>query len=111
MTITCFLLKKTVVWIAPQETASTLPSDPNINFSTWNFDLSYSWQFAPGSFITALYRNQLFNRDAQAMENFNNSFNTLFDQPINHTISLKVQYFLDYNQLPGFFKSKKKKFM
>ncbi|WP_405368782.1 DUF5916 domain-containing protein [Nonlabens sp. Asnod2-A12] len=90
-------------------TASTLPSDPNINFSTWNFDLSYSWQFAPGSFMTALYRNQLFNRDAQAMENFNSSFNTLFDQPINHTISLKVQYFLDYNQLPGLFKSKKKK--
>ena len=90
-------------------TASTLPSNPNINFSTWNFDLSYSWQFAPGSFMTALYRNQLFNRDAQAMENFNSSFNTLFDQPINHTISLKVQYFLDYNQLPGLFKSKKKK--
>ncbi|WP_405377954.1 DUF5916 domain-containing protein [Nonlabens sp. Asnod3-A02] len=90
-------------------TASTLPSDPNINFSTWNFDLSYSWQFAPGSFMTALYRNQLFNRDTQAMENFNSSFNTLFDQPINHTISLKVQYFLDYNQLPGLFKSKKKK--
>ncbi len=33
--------------------------DPNINFSTWNVDLSYSWQFAPGSFLTALYRNQI----------------------------------------------------
>ena len=35
--------------------------DPNVNFNTWNLDFSYSWQFAPGSQLSALYRNQLFN--------------------------------------------------
>nr|MCH9659556.1 carbohydrate binding family 9 domain-containing protein [Bacteroidota bacterium] len=31
-------------------TKTSIPDNPDINFTTWNFDLSYSWQFAPGSF-------------------------------------------------------------
>ena len=83
--------------------------DPDINFSTWNLDLSYSWQFAPGSFLTALYRNQLFNRDTAAMDSYFDSVSTLFDQPINHVVSVKLQYFLDYNQIPALFRGKKSK--
>ena len=82
--------------------------DPNINFSTWNFDLSYSWQFAPGSFLTALYRNQLFNQDTEARASYFDSTSTLFDQPITHTFSIKLQYFLDYNQIPALFRKKGK---
>jgi hypothetical protein len=29
----------------------------NRNFNSWNFDLSYSWWFAPGSEMSVLYRN------------------------------------------------------
>ena len=83
--------------------------DPNINFSTWNFDLSYSWQFAPGSFLTALYRNQLFNFDTAAQDSYFDSVGTLFDQPITHVFSVKLQYFLDYNQIPALLKGKNKK--
>ena len=90
-------------------TKNNIPNNPDINFSTWNFDLSYSWQFAPGSFLTALYRNQLFNFDNAALETYAASIGNLFDQPINHTISVKVQYFLDYNQIPRLFKGKKNK--
>ena len=35
--------------------------NPNTNFNLWNFDLSYDWEFAPGSKITFLYRNNIFN--------------------------------------------------
>ena len=79
---------------------------PNINFSTWNIDLSYSWQFAPGSFLTALYRNQLFNFDSLSEDNFSQSLGTLFDQPIQHTISVRLQYFLDFKGLKSIFKKK-----
>nr|MCH9660819.1 hypothetical protein [Bacteroidota bacterium] len=75
----------------------------------WNFDLSYSWQFAPGSFLTALYRNQLFNFDNAALDSYTDSLGNLFDQPINQTVSIKLQYFLDYNQIPGLFRKKKQK--
>ncbi|WP_432411323.1 DUF5916 domain-containing protein [Rasiella sp. SM2506] len=87
-------------------TTQNIEDNPDINFTTWNFDLSYSWQFAPGSFITALYRNQLFNFDSAARDSYTDSIDTLFDQPITHTLSIKVQYFLDYNQIPALFKKK-----
>ena len=80
--------------------------DPDINFSTWNVDLSYSWQFAPGSFLTALYRNQLFNSDENADDNFTESLDLLFQQPIRNTFSLRVQYFIDYNGIKSVFKKK-----
>ncbi len=78
---------------------SDLDNDPNINFSTWNLDLNYSWQFAPGSFLTALYRNQLFNSDDASNLGFYDTLDTLFAQPIQHTFSLRIQYFIDYNNL------------
>lgn len=88
-------------------TINNIDNDPNINFSTWNIDLSYSWQFAPGSFLTALYRNRLFNLDAMAEESYSNSLNNLFDQPIQHTFSVRVQYFIDFNGIKSIFKNNK----
>jgi len=76
---------------------------PNINFSTWNIDLSYSWQFAPGSFLTALYRNQLFNFDSMSEDSYSDSLDTLFDQPMQNTFSLRVQYFIDFNGIKSVF--------
>ena len=87
--------------------AENLENNPNINFSTWNLDLSYSWQFAPGSFLTALYRNQLFNSDNASEEAYFSALNTLFEQPIQHTLSLRLQYFIDYNDVRQLLRNKK----
>ncbi|REE25752.1 carbohydrate binding protein with CBM9 domain [Winogradskyella pacifica] len=84
-----------------------ISSDPNINFSTWNIDLSYSWQFAPGSFLTALYRNQLFNLDTLAEYNYSESVDTLFEQPMQHTLSVRLQYFIDFNGMKSLFNPNK----
>ncbi|WP_229719667.1 DUF5916 domain-containing protein [Winogradskyella haliclonae] len=77
--------------------------DPNVNFSTWNVDLSYSWQFAPGSFLTALYRNQLFNVNDNAFDTFSSSLDNLFQQPALHQLSLRLQYFIDFNGIKSIF--------
>jgi hypothetical protein len=73
--------------------------NPNINYDIWNFDLKYSWQFAPGSQLTALYRNQLFNYTNTSKDNYFNSLNTLFKEPLKQTFSLRIVYYLDYNNL------------
>ncbi|MEM5566233.1 DUF5916 domain-containing protein [Psychroserpens sp. AS72] len=95
-----------------QNTGNTYDSlgldSSNVNFSTWNLDLNYTWQFAPGSFLTALYRNQLFNSDREALRRYNESLNTLFEQPILHSFSLRLQYFIDYNNVKGIFKKRDK---
>ncbi|WP_323789010.1 DUF5916 domain-containing protein [Psychroserpens sp.] len=80
----------------------------DVNFSTWNIDLSYSWQFAPGSFLTALYRNQLFNSNSMAEERFFDSLNNLLDQDMQHILSIRLQYFIDYGGIRSIFKKKNK---
>ncbi|TJY37802.1 DUF5916 domain-containing protein [Pontimicrobium aquaticum] len=83
-----------------------LETNPNINYNTWNFDLNYTWQFAPGSFLTALYRNQLFNYNNASTDTYGASLKTLFNQPIQNIISLRVQYFIDYSSVKNLFKKK-----
>lgn len=80
--------------------------DPNVNFNTWNLDFSYSWQFAPGSHLSALYRNSLFSSDNFSQKKYFNSVQTLFDQPIQHTFSLRLVYYIDYNDLKKVFSKK-----
>ncbi len=80
--------------------------DPNINFNTWNLDFRYTWQFAPGSQLTALYRNSLFNSNTASRDNYFESINTLFKQPIENVFSLRLVYFIDYNNLKKVFSKK-----
>jgi len=78
----------------------------DVNFNTWNLDLSYRWQVAPGSFLTALYRNQLFYSDTASTDSYFESLNTLFDEPMEHIFSIRLQYFIDYNNIKNIFKKK-----
>ncbi|PKV51498.1 carbohydrate binding protein with CBM9 domain [Aquimarina sp. MAR_2010_214] len=73
--------------------------NPNTNFNIWNLDLSFNWRFAPGSEATLLYRNQIFNDDELSSLNYTQSLDNLFNRPIKHTLSLRIVYFLDVNNL------------
>ncbi len=77
----------------------TTDNDPNRNFNIWNLDLSFSWRFAPGSTATLLYRNQIFNEDELSTADYQESLDTLFDQSIRHSLSLRVVYFFDINTI------------
>jgi len=85
---------------------TNLGYDPNVNFNTWNLDFRYSWQFAPGSQLTALYRNSLFNFNSDSVDTYFDSLSSLFDQPIEHTFSLRLVYYIDFNNVKGIFKNK-----
>lgn len=75
----------------------------NVNYNSWNLDINYLWEFAPGSQLTAFYRNSIFNANDQADINFINNINDLFHQPALHTFSLKFVYFIDYNNIKNIF--------
>ena len=75
------------------------------NFNTWNLDLGYTWQFAPGSQLTALYRNQIFNFNDSSTESFTDSIDALFNQEQRNTFSLRLVYFIDYVNVKKLFKS------
>jgi hypothetical protein len=75
----------------------------DVNFNSWNLDLNYFWEFAPGSQLIAFYRNSIFNSNDNAQINFINNITDLFEQPSQHTLSLKFVYFIDYNNIKNAF--------
>lgn len=86
--------------------ANSYTANHDINYNVWNLDLSYSWEFAPGSQLIALYRNNIFNADDQSHLGFEDNLQNLFDQEMGHNISLKMIYYIDYNNMKGWFKKK-----
>ena len=86
------------------EENSSYATDKDVNFNLWNFDLSYSWWFAPGSQITALYRNnaQDFTRDIN--KNYSSNVSNLFENNLNHVFSVSLRYFIDYNKAKNWIK-------
>ncbi len=75
----------------------TYHKNKDINYNVWNMDLGYSWEFAPGSNMTFLYRNSLLNMDQNANINFDTNVDNLMDQPARNTFILKLTYYIDYN--------------
>ena len=79
----------------------------NSNFNSWNFDLSYSWWFAPGSQMSVLYRNNsgIFQREID--KDFSYNTKQVFNhEQLNHTFSISIRYFIDYNEAKNVFKTK-----
>ncbi len=73
-----------------------LSDDYDFNFNFFSIDLVYSWQFAPGSFLTANWKNNIFSLNSNINQNyFQNIQNTLRDDQTN-LFSIKILYFLDY---------------
>jgi hypothetical protein len=69
------------------------------NFNAFNIDMVFRWIFAPGSELSLAWKNSILNKqDIVDTDLFNNINNTFNDDKIN-SISLKILYYLDYNQL------------
>lgn len=66
------------------------------NYNIFNVDAVYTWQFAPGSFINIVWKDQseMFNREINYR--YFRNFGRTVGEPQNNNLSLKIIYFLDY---------------
>lgn len=71
----------------------------DLNFNTVNVDLRFSWWFAPGSELVLLYRNVIAATGSYYEAQYLNNFKNAVDSPAQNMLSLKLTYFLDYNQV------------
>lgn len=70
----------------------------DINFNSWNFDLSYSWWFAPGSEMYILYRNNSLLQENNYNPNyFENTKDVVSWNDLNQIFSISIRYHIDYN--------------
>lgn len=82
---------------------NTYNSNKNRNFNSWNFDLSYSWWFAPGSQLSVLYRN-FAQEDTMIVEkNLSKNLNNIFNSNMTNIFSVSLRYFIDYNSVKNKF--------
>jgi len=73
------------------------PYDENLNL--WNFDLTYSWWFAPASQISVLYRNNAGDYRTAIENSLGRNLDNLFGNNLNSVFSVSIRYFIDYNSL------------
>ena len=75
------------------------PSYANVNhqnFNTFNIDMVYTLQFAPGSFINLVWKNSILTNDEYIQYKYFKNLDKTISSPQNNNISLKILYYLDY---------------
>lgn len=77
----------------------TYSENKNRNFNSWNFDLSYSWWFAPGSELAVLYRNYALESTNVVEKNIQSNLDNVFDTNLTSIFSISLRYYIDYNSL------------
>ncbi|WP_369049253.1 DUF5916 domain-containing protein [Tenacibaculum sp. UWU-22] len=83
--------------------ADTYTGNHDVNFNSWNLGFNYVWQFAPGSQLIALYRNSISSFNNRANLSFSENLTDLFKNPKKDVFSLRLVYFIDYNQMKHVF--------
>lgn len=68
----------------------------DFNFNTFNVDLVFNWEFAPGSNLSVVWKNAIVQDENVIVEDFLENFSrTLQSEQLNQ-ISIKLLYYLDY---------------
>jgi hypothetical protein len=73
------------------------------NFNTFNIDLLLSWNFLPGSYLSIMWKNQMFVLgdvpETTEMPSYFDSFKQIWQESQANNFSLKLIYYLDYNSV------------
>jgi len=67
----------------------------NTTFNAFNIDLVYSWQVAPGSFFTAVWKNQIYSDSEFAQKELFNNLRRTFAEYGTNSLTLKLVYYVD----------------
>lgn len=74
----------------------------NVNYNAFTVDMTFSWNFTPGSFLNIMWKNNITKNEMYPDTDFGNFFNN-FDRAINfpqvNSLSLKLSYYLDYRRV------------
>ena len=71
----------------------------DFNYNAFNIDMVFTWNFAPGSEMLVVWKNAIYQNDAEAIDDFFNNLERTLDSPANNSFSIKVMYYLDYHYL------------
>jgi hypothetical protein len=82
---------------------NTYTGNNNFSYNAFNIDAVFSWQFSPGSVFSVVYKNAIEKGGQVIPTSYGSNFSNTLESPQTNSISLKILYYLDYQQ----FKRKK----
>jgi hypothetical protein len=78
----------------------------DINYNAFTIDMMLVWYFAPGSQLSLVWKNAIYsNSDYLPLSYFDN-LNHLMQEPQINSFSIKVLYYLDYQNIKRLFSAK-----
>jgi hypothetical protein len=67
----------------------------DVNFHLLNIDMIYTWQYAPGSFLSLSWKTNAV-QNAPDNDSYIQSVRKIFDYPKSTSISVRINYYFDY---------------
>lgn len=71
------------------------PEQDDINYNAFTFDVRLTWNFAPGSQMTLVYKNYIESEQDFLTRGYLNNFRSFIDDPQINSLSVKFLYYLD----------------
>ncbi len=71
-------------------------TNPEHNYNIFNLDLVYRWQFAPGSELNLIWKNNVATDTKNLVYKYDENFTNVFANQHNNIVSIKFLYYLDY---------------
>jgi hypothetical protein len=75
---------------------STPPDIKHQNYNNFYINAVYTWQFAPGSFLNIVWKDESQTFDGDIQYRYFKNFNRTIGAPQNNNLSVKLIYYLDY---------------
>ncbi len=68
----------------------------DFNFNAFNIDMVFSWEFAPGSLVSVVYKNNILQDADQVEQKFTRNFGNMIKEDQLNSISFRLLYYFDY---------------
>ncbi len=79
-------------------------ANQNINFNALTINANLTWQFKPGSELSLVWKNELVSEDFIPQNDYFNNLEHTFELPQVNSISLRILYYIDYQNVSKLFK-------
>jgi hypothetical protein len=66
------------------------------NYNNFYINAVYTWQFAPGSFLNIVWKDECSTSDREIDEQYFKNFDQTLGSPQNNNLSFKIIFYLDY---------------
>lgn len=76
--------------------SNTYNGHHDFNFNAFNIDLAFSWEFAPGSLVSVVYKNSILEDSDQIEPKFLNNLSNTFKEEQLNSLSVRVLYYFDF---------------